>query len=82
MADIEDIETGDRVRFNATGLPDEKIGTPAGEHSWQEYFGGETGIVQVVDKQNETVAIRSPSHSVHGHPFLVWIAPEHVTKIV
>jgi hypothetical protein len=75
------LEIGDRVRFKARGLPDQRIGTPAGDHSWQEYLGGETGVVQAVDNVNGQVAVRSASHSQHGHPFLVWIAPEHLVRI-
>jgi hypothetical protein len=77
---MADLEIGDHVRFKARGLPDQRIGTPAGEHSWQEYLGDETGVVMAIEKQENTVGVRSPSHSQHGHPFLVWISPEHLVK--
>ena len=80
MATIGDLRVGDRVQFNTAGLPDYKIDSQAGEYSWQDYFGGEPGIVEVVDARNDTVAVRSDAHSVYGHPFLVWIGPEHLTK--
>lgn len=79
MAD--QLEIGDRVRFKARGLPDQRIATPAGEHSWQEYLAGEIGVVTAIEQQDNTVGVRSPRHSQHGHPFLVWISPEHLVKI-
>jgi hypothetical protein len=75
------IDVGDRVRFKARGLPALEVdppGTAPGEtRSWQAHYGGLDGLVDVTDPLAGTVRVRGTDGD--GHPYTVWIAPEHLT---
>lgn len=72
-----DIQIGDRVTFK-TRLPGHTFETPEDRdnQSWSERFGGEAGVVDVLDPVNREVRVRG----VHGDgsAFTIWIDPKHL----
>jgi hypothetical protein len=80
-------EIGDRVRFKAEGLPDATYQSPAhaelpedhpdhGGVSWQQHFGGVTGVVTCTDTFNGLAFVRGKDQD--GHPYAVWLDDQHL----